>query len=114
MFGEGGSCTQKMRRDSSDNEDPGPRGFRDSGLSGGLEGQLLAGSVLWRSGQGHKGWSSERKPKFKNKFGFRELASYLLPVQALQASVSPAGCWGLSCLQAWGSLCSGCSCYTAY
>lgn len=65
MFGEGGSCAQKMRRDSSENEVPQSKALkaRDSGLSGGKEGPLLAGSVLWRSVQGHRGQSGKGKPE---------------------------------------------------
>lgn len=55
MFGEGESCTQKMRRDSSGNEVPQPKALK----AGGKQGLLLAWSVLWRLVQDHGGRSGE-------------------------------------------------------
>lgn len=56
--------------------------------------------------------------KFKNKLGFRELASYLLEMP-VHTRPDPAGLsvpsWvlGIKLPPGLGSLCPGCSCYTA-
>lgn len=64
VFGDGGSCTQKIRRGSSENELLQPKALRAQGQYAWRDGgQLLSGSVIWRSVQGHGGWSGDGKPE---------------------------------------------------